>query len=69
MAPGGQEGQPHIFVSHGTRDDVLPIDSCSRKIVPRIERAGYDVIYREFDGGHTVPPEIAQEAVGWFTSE
>jgi phospholipase/carboxylesterase len=69
MAPGGQEGQPHIFVSHGTRDDVLPIDSCSRKIVPRIERAGYDVIYREFDGGHTVPPEIAQEAVGWFTSD
>jgi predicted esterase len=24
------------------------------------------VEYREFDGGHTVPPEIVQEALAWF---
>jgi predicted esterase len=45
----------------------LPIDLCSRRIVPRLERAGYDVRYREFDGGHTISPEIALEAVDWFT--
>ena len=65
-APAGQRGEPRIFVSHGTRDEVLPIDVCSRRIVPLLQRAGYDVRYREFDGGHTVPPEIAQEAVDWF---
>ncbi len=66
IAPAGQEGSPRIFISHGTRDRWLPIDSCSRRIVPRLERAGYEVRYREFDGGHVVPPGIGGEAVGWF---
>jgi len=67
MAPSGQTGSPRIFVSHGTRDAVLPIDRCSRRIVPELKRSGYGVLYREFDGGHTIPPEIALEAVSWFT--
>jgi phospholipase/carboxylesterase len=66
VAPAGQTGSPRVFVSHGTRDRVLPIDRCSRKIVPQLERSGYEVLYREFDGGHAIPPEIATEAVGWF---
>jgi predicted esterase len=52
-----------VFVSHGTRDDVLPIDRTSRRIVPALRDDGYDVTYREFDGGHVVPPEVAREAV------
>ena len=67
MAPARREGKPRIFNSHGTRDQVLPIDVCSRRIVPELKRTGYDVTYREFDGPHTVPPEIATEAVSWFT--
>src|ERR687896_1758615 len=69
MAPAGQKGSPRVFVSHGTRDGWLPIDRCSRVIVPQIERAGYEVRYREFVGGHVVPPEIAHEAAGWFVAE
>jgi phospholipase/carboxylesterase len=69
MAPAGQTGSPRAFVSHGTRDGVLPIERCSRKIVSQLERAGYDVVYREFDGGHMIPPEIALEAVSWFEQE
>jgi phospholipase/carboxylesterase len=60
------KGRPRVFISHGTRDPVLPIENCSRRIVPRLEQAGYEVSYHEFDGGHTVPPEIAEEAVRWF---
>jgi phospholipase/carboxylesterase len=67
MAPAGRRGSPHVFVSHGTRDGVLPINSCSRKIVSQLQRADYEVRYREFDGGHTIPPEIALEAVHYFT--
>lgn len=67
MLPAEQRGSPYIFVSHGTHDEVLPIDPCSRKIVPELRRAGYEVSYREFVGGHTVPPGIAREAVSWFT--
>ena len=69
MAPSARVGVPRFFISHGTRDNVLPIERCSRRIVPRLDRMGYEVTYREFEGGHTVPPEIALEAVGLFASE
>src|ERR687890_208872 len=69
MAPGGRTGSPRIFVSHGVRDGVLPIDRCSHRIVPELERGGYDVLYREFDGEHSISLEIALEAIGWFTRE
>jgi phospholipase/carboxylesterase len=67
-APPDQMGSPRIFVSHGTRDGWLPIERCSRRIVPQLQRAGYDVRYREFEGGHVVPPEIGREAAEWFTA-
>lgn len=66
MAPAAQEGAPRIYISHGIHDQVLPIDRCSRRIVPQLERAGYDVRYHEFDGPHTVPGEIAREGLEWF---
>src|SRR5215216_6301116 len=68
LAPTGRTGSPRIFVSHGTQDGWLPIDSCSRRIVPRLEHAGYGVRYREFEGGHVVPPAIAREAAIWFAN-
>lgn len=66
MAPGSRSGSPRIFVSHGIRDRWLPIDSCSRRIVPQLERTGYEVRYREFDGPHVVPSGVGREAAGWF---
>jgi predicted esterase len=69
MVPAAQKGKPHIFISHGTNDRVLPIERCSRRLVPQVKRAGYDVLYREFEGPHTVPPGIAREAVEWFMKE
>lgn len=68
MSSAGQVGKPRCFISHGTRDAVLPIDRCSRRIVPQLQRAGYEVLYREFDGPHTVPRAIALEGMTWFTS-
>ena len=69
MVPAGQVGSPRIFVSHGTRDGWLPIERCSRRIVPQLKRAGYDVTYREFEGEHVVPPEIGREAADWLTAK
>jgi phospholipase/carboxylesterase len=60
--------RPRCFVAHGRQDDILPIDRCSRVIVPALRRAGYDVRYREFDGPHAVPPSIAREAMDWLAS-
>jgi predicted esterase len=67
LAAAGQTGTPRIFISHGIHDSVLPIDRCSRRIVPRLRDADYAVRYEEFDGPHTVPPDIARAAVQWFT--
>jgi predicted esterase len=61
-------GQPAIFICHGRRDDILPIDRCSGLIVPALRARGYDVTFREFDGGHEVPGEIAVEGMRWLCS-
>jgi phospholipase/carboxylesterase len=66
VAPAGQEGRPRVFVTHGTEDPVLPIDRCSRRIVPQLRRAGYDVTYDEFEGGHVVGPDQARRAARWL---
>jgi len=58
-------GRPRFFVSHGTSDPILPIDSCSRVIVPRLKSMGYEVAFREFDGRHEVPADVAREGMRW----
>jgi phospholipase/carboxylesterase len=65
-APAAQPESPRIFISHGTDDEVLPIDRCSRRLVALLRKAGYDTVYREFDGGHLVPESIQEEAVQWL---
>ena len=69
MVPGDRSGRPPIYVSHGVSDQVLPIERCSRKIVPELRRGGYDVEYTEFEGGHTVPGPVARAAVRWLEGE
>jgi len=59
-------GKPRVFVSHGTRDTVFPIYK-GREIVRQLRDEGYDVTYREFDGGHEVPDTIASEAFAWLS--
>jgi len=68
MSPASRQGKPRLFISHGTRDRVLPVERCSRRIAAQVESAGYELRYREFEGGHTVPLEIAREAFDWFIS-
>ena len=67
IASGLQVGEPRLFISHGISDNVLPIARCSRRIVPGLQQAGYEVQYREFNGFHSVPGAIAREALEWFT--
>ncbi len=66
LIPVHEHGAPPIFVSHGRGDTVLPIATCSRRLVPALRRRGYSVSYREFDGGHEVPPAVAGHAMSWL---
>jgi phospholipase/carboxylesterase len=63
VAPGRRQGRPRVFISHGTADTVLPIDRCSRRIVPLLRAEEYDVDYREFRGAHEVPADQVAAAV------
>ena len=68
FVPSGVEhaGRPRILISHGTKDQILPFENTTGQMIPLLKMAGYDVTFREFDGPHTVPPEVAREAMKWF---
>lgn len=59
-------GRPRILVAHGSADRVLPVERTSRRIVPALRHDDYDVTYLEFDGGHTVPLDVALKAADWL---
>jgi predicted esterase len=60
---GAKHGTPRIFISHGTNDRILPIERCGRRIVADLKEKGYDVTFREFNGQHEIPEEVAKEAL------
>lgn len=61
------QGTPRFYISHGSHDHILPIDSCGRRIAFALEFGGYDVTFREFDGDHEIPPDIAREGLRWVS--
>ncbi len=65
-APAQTRDKPRIFISHGDKDEVLPVERCGRRLARELSRGGYDVDYREFAGGHVVPPEMVAAATNWF---
>jgi predicted esterase len=66
MVPGELHGRPPVFISHGLRDRVLPIEETSREIVPQLRREGFHVTSVTFDGGHSLERQIARRALRWF---
>lgn len=66
MRPADARGKPKLFISHGTGDKVMPIDDTSRKFVPKLRDLGYEITYREYDGGHGVPTAVVREGFEWW---
>jgi len=59
-------GRPAMFISHGKSDEILPVERTQKMLVPGLRQNGYRVTYRQFDGPHTIQPEVAREACGWW---
>ena len=66
VVEGTPQGTPRFFISHGTRDHILPIDRCGRLIASRLKARGYDVTFREFDGDHEIPADVVREGLRFF---
>jgi predicted esterase len=68
LSPGGslplaRVGKPIVFLAHGARDSVIPIESGADVVAERLRREGYRVVYRRFAGGHRPVPGIIRELV------
>lgn len=61
-----QEGTPHIFIAHGSKDEQTPVETAGRAHATLLNRAGYDVTYIEYDGPHKSQPHIVAAAVTYF---
>jgi len=66
---GEAHGKPRFFISHGTHDHILPIDRCGRRIAADLKASGYEVNFREFDGDHEIPADVAREGLAWITKD
>ena len=55
-----------FFVSHGTVDQVIPVD-WARKAKPALENLGLEVTYNEYPIGHGVPPQNFYDFKHWLT--
>jgi phospholipase/carboxylesterase len=66
IAPKSVHGKPRIFISHGVKDAILPIDRCGRPIARSLHQNGYAVEYIEFDGGHEMPDPIIRASFSWL---
>jgi phospholipase/carboxylesterase len=66
MAVTEPEGEPRIFIAHGLRDEQLPIATSGRANAAKLQAAGYDVHYIEFNGPHQPQPSIVALAMNFF---
>jgi predicted esterase len=59
--------RPRVFVAHGREDEILAFDESGRRVAATLQRGGYDVTFRPFDGGHTVKPDVVRQAMAWWS--
>jgi phospholipase/carboxylesterase len=65
-APPDRVASPRIWITHGARDRVLPVDRCGRRVSGQLAAAGHAVTYEEFDGEHVVPPDRLAAGLDWW---
>ena len=54
-----------IFASHGTVDQVVPVD-WARKAAPALTHLGIEVVYKEYPIGHSVAPQNFYDFKNWL---
>jgi phospholipase/carboxylesterase len=57
--------QLQIFASHGTVDQVIPVD-WARKTAPALQALGISIVYKEYPIGHGVSPQNFYDFKNWL---
>jgi phospholipase/carboxylesterase len=63
--PDLERPQLPVWIAHGRRDPVIPVDF-AREARRRLDEAGIPVTYHEHDGGHQVDPRLIAELPAWI---
>lgn len=69
MSPVRRKGKPKVFIAHGLDDLQMPIDRTGRLFQQQLKDEGYDVTYREYEGGHATPVEVVREVFAWLSGK
>jgi phospholipase/carboxylesterase len=54
-----------IFASHGSVDQVVPVD-WARNSIPKLKNLGIDIVYKEYPVGHGVSPQNFFDFKNWL---
>lgn len=60
-----KEGGIDVFLAHGTKDEVVPLQT-AELMKAAMERAGVNVSYVPFDGGHWPTPELTEKIAAFI---
>jgi len=60
-------GHIRVMIAHGTRDAQVLVEA-SERARNLLREAGYKVQFETFDGGHSLPPDMARNIGAWIRS-
>ena len=63
LEPAAINPRQRLFVAHSLQDRILPFTRTRDATVAPLKRAGFDIRFRSFDGGHRVDRKVLAEGV------
>ena len=54
-----------VFIAQGNRDPAIPV-GLGAKTTVKLKKYGVDVVYREYEGGHEISPDVLREIYSWM---
>ena len=63
LEPAAINPHQRLFVAHSPQDRILPFERTRDATVAPLRRAGFDLRFRPFDGGHRVDRKVLAEGV------
>jgi phospholipase/carboxylesterase len=63
LEPAAIDPRQRLFVAHSPQDRILPFERTRDATVAPLKRAGFDIRFRAFAGGHRVDRKVLAEGV------